>query len=469
MEQIRSDMRKRYIILVQSMVRRFCARRKYLRNQRLALGLQRICRGYLARRRAQEIRWERSAIVIQRCIRGWLCKLKFKRIIRSVVLIQTYGRGLLARKSFTNKMKNYKATVIQRYCRGYLARKAFNEHKKKVIICESAVRRFLARRQYKKLRAEARTITHIQKMYKGLENKIISLQQKIDELAKDNQQLRRETLNIPKLKKQLEASKHYADDFNRQQSIIRQLEIEIKSVHKQLDIERDEKLAILEEKNKDETELKQQLKEMMAETKKWSAENENLKEMAKQIEIVSSQRNRVLQDSDNNEIHQAYQKIAKDKKQLEDENRLLNQEIERLLDILPAQPSNSHSRSASNVSSINVDEDCGYASAKNTLELRRERDKDNNNLVAIPSMSNDKIKPQIDVHNTDPNHSMDMYETFNRCSEASTPKKTEVLTILKLRKILDDEIVKRKSIEKQLKRTQNQLINSNVSSEDSLR
>lgn len=456
------------------MVRRFCARRKYLRNRKLVLGLQRFCRGYLARRKAQEIRCKRSIIVIQRCVRGWLCKLKFKRIIRSIVLLQTYGRGLLARKTFTAEMNNYKATIIQRYCRGYLARKAFNDHKKKVIICQSAVRRFLARRKYKKLKTEARTITHIQKMYKGLENKIISLQQKIDELAKDNQQLRRETSNIAKLKKQLEASKHFEDDFNRQQSIIQQLENEIKSIHKQLDIERDEKLFILEEKNKDETEWKQQLEEILVKKKELSAENENLKEMAKQIEIVSLQRNRVLQDSDNNEIHQAYQKIAKDKKQLEDENRLLNQEIERLLDILPAQPNISHSRSASNVSSINVDEDFGYASAKNTLELRRERDKDNNNLLSIPftklpSVSNDKFKPQIDANNTDPNHSMDVYESFNRCSEASTPKKTEVLAILKLRKILDDEIAKRKSIEKQLNRTQKKLINSNVSTEDSLR
>lgn len=152
LEQIRADTRKKYIILIQSCVRRFCARKKFIRNKLLALGLQRYGRGYLARQKAQLIRCERAIIVIQRFVRGWLCRIKFKQIQKSTLLLQTYIRGILARKEYQIKLDNYKATVIQRYCRGYLVRETFNEHKKKIILCQSTVRRFLARRQYKRLK-----------------------------------------------------------------------------------------------------------------------------------------------------------------------------------------------------------------------------------------------------------------------------------------------------------------------------
>lgn len=48
----------------------------------------------------------------------------------------------------------------------------------------------MAKRQYKKLRIEARSIEHVKKLNKGLENKIISLQQKIEDLNKVNNELK---------------------------------------------------------------------------------------------------------------------------------------------------------------------------------------------------------------------------------------------------------------------------------------
>lgn len=59
-----------------------------------------------------------------------------------------------------------------------------------MVICQSVIRRFLARRQYKKLKIEARSIEHVKKLNKGLENKIISLQQKIEEINKTSNELK---------------------------------------------------------------------------------------------------------------------------------------------------------------------------------------------------------------------------------------------------------------------------------------
>lgn len=61
-------------------------------------------------------------------------------------------------------------------------------------------------------------------------------------------------------------------------------------------------------------------------------------------------------------------------------------------------------------------------------------------------------------------------KNFNRSfSDASTPKRNEILTILKMKNVLHDEIKKRKLIEKQLQRTQHKLSHLDVNTEDSIR
>lgn len=53
--------------------------------------------------------------------------------------------------------------------------------------------------------------------------------------------------------------------------------------------------------------------------------------------------------------------------------------------------------------------------------------------------------------------------------DSSTPKRNEILTILKMKNVLQDEIKKRKSIEKHLHIAQDKLSNLNVNTEDSIR
>lgn len=190
LEQLRSDTRKRYIIQVQSAVRRFICYRKYTKLRKSILGIQKRARGLLARKKAQGIRENRAAITIQRYVRGWLCRQRFQKLRFSICGIQVYARGMLARRKFKNILDNFRATQVQRFCRGYLARKAFNKKLHRIVICQTAVRGFIARRHYRKLKAEARTISHIKQKYTGLEKKIISLQQKYDEINKENSVLR---------------------------------------------------------------------------------------------------------------------------------------------------------------------------------------------------------------------------------------------------------------------------------------
>lgn len=152
------------------------------------------------RRRVEDLRRNRAAIQIQRYMRGWYYRTKFVTAKRSILAIQRYGRGHIARQKFATALTNHKATEVQRYCRGYLARTRYNKKIRSIVIVQSLVRRFLAKRSFKKLKAEARSISHLQTKYKGLENKIIELQQKYDVTNKENLVLKTQNAVIPELR-----------------------------------------------------------------------------------------------------------------------------------------------------------------------------------------------------------------------------------------------------------------------------
>lgn len=200
MEQVRANLRKKYITIVQSVVRRFIKRRRYLKLQGIIFGIQRHARGYMARMRAQKLREARAALILSKYARGWLCRRRYLRLCHSVAGIQQYARGMLARNRFFAMRDYYRAVQIQRFVRGVLARRAYQKRRRSIIICQSAVRRFLARRQFKRMKAEAKTISHMENKYMGLENKIISMQQRIDELNRDNSNLKHKTSEISVLK-----------------------------------------------------------------------------------------------------------------------------------------------------------------------------------------------------------------------------------------------------------------------------
>lgn len=174
---------------------------------------------------------------------------------------------------------------IQRFCRGYLARLAYKSKLRQIIVCQSAVRRFLAKRLYKKMKAEARTISHMQKMYKGLENKIISMQQRIDELNKENVQLKTKNNEIPELKSKLEIMKNMENELKAIRIESGKKDEIIVSIRKELENEQDEKMNILEDKAVAEQEWNSQ-------KQTWRVENEELKKQVHEmIEMAKKEEN----------------------------------------------------------------------------------------------------------------------------------------------------------------------------------
>ncbi|XP_055621757.1 unconventional myosin-Va isoform X2 [Toxorhynchites rutilus septentrionalis] len=427
LEQLRSDVRKKHIILVQSLIRRFICRNKYRRLRRTALGLQRHARGMLARKKADNLRKNRAAIKIQRYIRGWLQRSKYRRLRKTVLGLQAHARGLLSRRKFKNALDNYKAIEIQRFCRGVLARQRTKKRLADIIKCQATIRRFLARRLFKRMKAEARTISHIQKMYKGLENKIIELQQRYDQISKENSALKKQNAEIPEMRQKLTAMKQQENELKALKFQLEQKDEKLLIVIKQLENERDEKMILLEEKQKEEED---RLKER-------TLMEQDLAKMRVQVNEINDvsklERDRLLSQADSKEIHAAYQRMVKEKDQLENENNALKHELRRLQNVVSnSHELKTHSRSVSNASSVN-EEDYGYNSGKNTLEIRR--------------------SPQSHEDHSTPNTN-------------DSPEKDQTMLILKMRNLFEEEKAKSEQLRREVARFRK---SSSFSTEDSIR
>lgn len=273
----------------------------------------------------------------------------------------------------------------------------------------------------------------MQKMYKGLENKIISLQQRIDELNREKTVLLQKTNEIPELRSKLENMRNLENELKKLRLQLQEEKENVSNLARNLEIERDEKMTLLEDKDRLEQEWNNQ-------KQTWRIENEELKkrvhemiELAKKEDSIPALRTRQLSDFESNEIHHAYQRAVKDKDFLENENMMLREELQRFTRNRP-----THSRNPSNASSLNNDDDGGYSSAKNTLELKR-------NLSLLP---NDSLS--------------------NHTEKMSPTRSSDTVLILKYRKMLDEEKDKRMQLEKQMQRLENKS-NTTVSNEDAIR
>ncbi|XP_041769194.1 unconventional myosin-Va isoform X4 [Anopheles merus] len=428
LEQVRSDTRKKHIIVVQSLIRRFVCRRRYLRLKQTALGLQRHARGMLARKRADNLRKNRAAIIIQRYTRGWLQRKKYVQIRTAILGLQTRARGFMARRKFRAVLDNYKATEVQRFCRGYLARRRYRARLDHIIKCQAAVRRFLARRAFKKLKAEARTVAHIQKMYKGLENKIIELQQRHDVLSKENAALKKQNVEVVEMRQKLDGMKRLEGELKLLQLQLVQKDEKLMLSIRQLEGERDEKMQLLEEKQREEEDRARERDAFEQELAKVR------REVTEITAVTQIEQARLVSQADTEEIHAAYQRTVKDKDVLENENVALRQEVRRLQRIMAdSHELKTHSRSVSNASSTN-EEDYGYTSGRNTLDIRR----------ASPHP----------------------YEDPSDSTVGESPEKDQTAIILRMRKLFEEEKSKSEQLRKELARLKK---SSTFSTEDSIR
>jgi myosin-5 len=132
---------------------------------------------------------------------------RFQTLRLIIIDIQSHSRGSLVRQNLQKRMIERSVLVLQSSVRMWIARRTFLTFQRAIILLQSHQRRREACLEVKQLRVEQRSVEHQRQLNKGLENKIISLQHKIDEQKRDNERLINKEQEFESLRKEFEQLK----------------------------------------------------------------------------------------------------------------------------------------------------------------------------------------------------------------------------------------------------------------------
>uniref|UniRef100_A0A8C2U638 Myosin VC n=1 Tax=Coturnix japonica TaxID=93934 RepID=A0A8C2U638_COTJA len=132
LEKLRSDKLRHACIVIQTSVRGWLQRRRFLCMKQAAITIQQYFRGQQAIT-AQALKQTWAAIIIQKYCRGYLVRKLCQLIHVAAVTIQAYTRGFLARKKYRKMLEEHKAVILQKYARAWLARRRFQNIRRFVL------------------------------------------------------------------------------------------------------------------------------------------------------------------------------------------------------------------------------------------------------------------------------------------------------------------------------------------------
>lgn len=342
LEKLRADKLHAACVLMQKIVRGWVQWRKYQRIRKATIVLQKYIRGFLARRLAKFLRETAAAIRIQKAWRGYVQRKNYQRIRRLVIIIQKSYRGLLGRRKYKAELELNKALIIQKYFRGWYERSRYLRKRRSVILLQSCVRRMRAKKELKLLKIEARSVEHFKKLNVGMENKIVSLQQKVNELQKQKIQQEQTEEVINTLRQNLAETEKIKVEAEEKASKVLSLEEEVIKLRQELAEALEEKAATEEELSR-ERQAREEAVELLEEESKKLAndllERENqLKELEEDIEVrIASEREstekRLLADIEQERAQ--HQKLLQDYNRLEQRHENLKEDMLALQNSTP--------------------------------------------------------------------------------------------------------------------------------------
>ncbi|XP_042231898.1 unconventional myosin-Va-like isoform X3 [Homarus americanus] len=351
MEKLRADRLSACGVMIQKHVRMFLHRNRFRTMRKAAVTIQRYSRGTAARRRVHHMRQTAAAIRIQACVRGWVKFVQYRRLVYTITQLQAHARGAWARKRYEHMRRVRAAIVIQKNIRSWLTREHFKKAMLGIVILQGMVRCFLARKKLKKLKIEAKSVEHQKKLNKGLENKIISLQQKLTEMKHENNFIKGYKEEITVLKGHMVEMKLLEVQQKNSTNRIAELEAKVSALTEEVEKERGEKMDVLTEKEQAEKDNREIVEKLNAENVRLSeelekAQKEESKKESEELlrrKFEAEKQQIIMEGSDEKS---AYQRLLKEFNRLEQKNDILEEQLVRV------KGSNVHKRTASNVSNI---------------------------------------------------------------------------------------------------------------------
>ncbi|XP_076051638.1 dilute class unconventional myosin isoform X4 [Oratosquilla oratoria] len=453
MEKLRADRLRACGIMIQKHVRGFLHRNRFKRMRQAALTIQRYVRGFLARRKVYHIRRKRAAIRLQANMRGWMARVRFNRCRHLITRLQAHIRGMQARMRYEHARRTRAAIIIQKFVRSYLQRRKFVRITRGLIKSQGLVRCFLARRQLKKLKIEAKSVEHQKKLNKGLENKIIELQQKLTELQQETGKIHGYKEDISNLKTQVSDLRSVEGKLKTSNNRIQELESLVKNLQAQIELERGEKMDVLTDKERAEKENREIVERLNEENARLNKELESVQEIAAKKEgeellrkKFEAEKEQIYMEYDQEKA--SYQKLLKEFNRLEQKNDTLEEELGKLR-------GNKHQRTASNVSSMSGASDAPTELVRDdTSEFNSVVTDDDIGYGSVRSRASDRSDLSRNLENIDwgsPSH-----KSSSTDISIPVPEKVEdVALVLQLQNKVRELEKERRSLSKKLEHLEN--------------
>ncbi|KAI8318560.1 hypothetical protein GQ54DRAFT_266754 [Martensiomyces pterosporus] len=175
--------------VIQSLVRCYQQRTRFLRQRQAARTIQIGVRGYLARRELQRRRDTRAAVTIQCAVRAYLARSRFRSTRRAVIRLQALVRGRLARQKFHEMRRTRAAIVIQSRVRGHQQRAAYERTRFLITRMQGNVRVRMARKLLSERKQEMRSAAHFKEVTYKLEGKLMDLTRQLQTQRNESKQL----------------------------------------------------------------------------------------------------------------------------------------------------------------------------------------------------------------------------------------------------------------------------------------
>ncbi|ESO90956.1 hypothetical protein LOTGIDRAFT_122399, partial [Lottia gigantea] len=370
LEKLRSDKLRACGIMIQKHIRGWLLRRKYSKIRKSALLLQCYGRGLLARRHAQYLRQTHAATVIQKTWKGYKDRKQYSKLRTTMCVLQACIRGLFARRKYASLLKNHKAKIIQRHVRTFLAKRRYKHVLRGIILLQSHYRRRKARTKLKILKVEAKSVDHVKKVNKGLENKIIELQQKLDQKAKEVVEVKQEEAKIVQLKSEITKLKENKEVAQDSSNKITELLAEIQRLKAELETERGEKQDLISEKELMKKDHNKIIDEVLEEKEKIKNQLNLAQEKLKEAESSTADKleaanKLLLAEFESERSH--HQKLVKEHARLQQRFENLQGELE-----IVTSPT-GHKRTPSDISAVSIE---SYSSSADAERNNEEKEKE---------------------------------------------------------------------------------------------
>ncbi|XP_044049861.1 unconventional myosin-Va isoform X8 [Siniperca chuatsi] len=325
LEKLRADKLRAACIRIQKTIRCWLARKKYLHKRSAAITIQRFTRGYQARCLAKFMRRTQAAIIIQKYQRMYVERKRYKQKQAAALVMQTILRAYMARQKYQALLREHKAVIIQKRVRGWLARCWYKHCLVSIVYLQCCIRRMRARRELKKLKIEARSVEHFKKLNKGMENKIMQLQRKIDEQTKDNRAINERLVGLEssytaeseRMRGELSRLRGVEEEAKNKTNQVSSLLEELERLRKELSVTQKEKKTIEDWAQTYRDEMEKMVSELKEQNGSLKKEKDDL--------------NRLIQEQSQQMTEKMARSIAQETQQLETD---LNEERSRYQNLL---------------------------------------------------------------------------------------------------------------------------------------